>query len=577
MKSKISASIIILAIALVAGCGGNTTTPPAPVPAPGPTPVSVVFTSTPPVSASQGQSYVYAVTASAGTATVTYQLASGPGGATLTGNTLTWTPTTSQARVANSFSVVATANGVTSHQDWSVTPAGVVQGTKITTHLTDAGSVQSPQDTSVIPVGAMVPAAGGYNTLTATGSPAGDYTFASLPGGYFWLDGLLQTYFWTNLSAVDLGSDTLGRPTAALPSNPIQLRFELTGLNPWQTTDRQQLYVANNGTSMSRDWSAWGLAAGSTSLDQTISWTDPMLDSSEEDKAYVTQLVTTPTLTSSSVLAVKKASGELEIETTDAGSLVVEGALTDVPLNLTMRGNIHGSAFAQLESAMNPAAIPDSTYFYVDVQPGGLAKGWVGTTPDLVIFDGTGNPIRTDTDMGDIAFGNPYPAEWSKFFDYIQYVRVNYTAPGATNSVSDVASIEVQSASLPTSSAAVVPVIGPVQNPKVNNSNFFNAVSSAGATPVISWNAPALGTATGYIVEVFHLYNNDVDSVSEYVGKVYTKTTSIQLPTGYLTVGNSYYFRISAIAEPGVDYEAAPLRHAFPRSVAQSLSGVVTP
>jgi hypothetical protein len=225
---------------------------------------------------------------------------------------------------------------------------------------------------------------------------------------------------------------------------------------------------------------------------------------------------------------------------------------------------------------MNPNAVPDSTYFYLDVQPGGTAKGWIGNTPDLIFFDGTGHPIRTDIDTGDIAYRNPYPETWGLFLDYIHYVRVDYTAPGAAP-LSTYATLELQTTALPSAASPVMPLVGAAVSPKINNVSFFLDQTSVGTTPTLSWTAPAVGQATGYTVEIYRLFTDGSFSQQELAGELYTTSISIQLPPGLLTAGNNYFFCLSAIDEPGVDYTTAPFRHSFPRGVAQSLSGVIAP
>src|SRR5271168_3514603 len=111
------AVLVVWIIATACGGGGMSGPPPAPT-----------FTSTPGTAATEGAVYTYQIAATdpAGSA-VSFSLGSGPAGATLSGNTLTWTPTGAESRIANSFSVTATtAAGGTGVQTWSVTPAGTV-------------------------------------------------------------------------------------------------------------------------------------------------------------------------------------------------------------------------------------------------------------------------------------------------------------------------------------------------------------------------------------------------------------------------------------------------------------------
>ena len=71
-------------------------------------PATPQFTSAPGTAAEEGVTYAYPVTASSsGMSAITFALASAPMGAALAGNTVTWTPTHQESRVANAFAVTA--------------------------------------------------------------------------------------------------------------------------------------------------------------------------------------------------------------------------------------------------------------------------------------------------------------------------------------------------------------------------------------------------------------------------------------------------------------------------------------
>jgi hypothetical protein len=119
-------------------------------------------------------------------------------------------------------------------------------------------------------------------------------------------------------------------------------------------------------------------------------------------------------------------------------------------------------------------------------------------------------------------------------------------------------------------------VLGPVSNPMVDGASFFSGQTVLTTTPTLSWSVPSLGSTTGYEVGIFSLYADGADSVAEPAGELLTTTTSVQVPPGLLASGQSYFFCVSAVSEPGKNHNTAPFRHAFPRGVAQALSGVIT-
>lgn len=110
---------VVVSLAWFAACGGGTSSS---------LPSNPIFTSTPGTQATQGQVYSYGVAATdpAG-GIVSFSLTTGPKGASLKGNTLTWTPVASQSRASSNFTVIAkTPSGGSATQSWTVTPSGTI-------------------------------------------------------------------------------------------------------------------------------------------------------------------------------------------------------------------------------------------------------------------------------------------------------------------------------------------------------------------------------------------------------------------------------------------------------------------
>src|SRR5206468_2247080 len=139
-----------LIVFLLTACSGNNSVP---------APVAPVFTSTPGTQAVEGSPYSYQLTGSS-TAAVTFSLSNAPAGATLSGNTLSWTPAAQQSRVPNSFTATATASGgASATQSWTVTPSGTIRISHIDTLWSESGSTSRPFDWSLLSplVAALVP------------------------------------------------------------------------------------------------------------------------------------------------------------------------------------------------------------------------------------------------------------------------------------------------------------------------------------------------------------------------------------------------------------------------------------
>src|ERR1039458_1771406 len=112
-------SFLILALFTACGSSGSSSSHTGQAP---------IFTSTPVTAATQDVGYSYqieAVDPSGGS--VTFALTTGPTGAAISGNTVSWTPTAAESRVSNNFEVTATTtSGGTASQSWMVTPGGTI-------------------------------------------------------------------------------------------------------------------------------------------------------------------------------------------------------------------------------------------------------------------------------------------------------------------------------------------------------------------------------------------------------------------------------------------------------------------
>ena len=229
--------VVLVLTALLISCGGGTSHN-AMAPAP-------VFTSTPPNTASQGVLYSYSITASdpAG-GNVGFTLSAAPEGAMLSGNTLSWTPSGAESRIADSFTVTATSSeGGRATQSWSLTPAGTINGSWIDTRWTSKGSSDIPLDWTKARFApqALVPQPDGtFVAIVGSGNSDGTFTIPNVPGGYYWLQAAPgPSLFWTSSSSIDLGRDTVGVPVGLIPNNEkTTFDFNINGLDPVETGDQ---------------------------------------------------------------------------------------------------------------------------------------------------------------------------------------------------------------------------------------------------------------------------------------------------------------------------------------------------
>jgi len=230
-------ALLSLCLALAA-CSNSNSTPRVVATTP-------IFTSSPVTAAAQGAAYSYSVAATDPSGgTITYALTTGPTGATLSGNTVNWTPAASQSRTSSNFTVTATTSeGGTATQSWTVSPTGIITVNEILTYWTPTGQQQVPAPPAVSnSVAAVVPQAdGSLLVLKGSSTGAGVISIPGVPAGNYWLtlgpaNPLLPpaaaAAYWTSASTFDAGRDYIGTPISTLPAPvTIQFDFNLSGLD----------------------------------------------------------------------------------------------------------------------------------------------------------------------------------------------------------------------------------------------------------------------------------------------------------------------------------------------------------
>ena len=265
------------------------------------------------------------------------------------------------------------------------------------------------------------------------------------------------------------------------------------------------------------------------------------------------------------------------------GSATISGAFQSVPQTNTVRANIKGSSFNTVRANMHPQSVPEFSTFAIDLQPGGATRGWIGATPDLInyigsIYDASAPIVDSDLDLGDISYGNPFPTTWTPFILSRYDSYVSYYAQGASSSGKLYSYSESVSTTLPTSSSGFGLLVGPPSSPTIGGSNFFNDHSAVGTRPTVSWQVPTLGTATGYRLSIYNLYNDGTGaSKFAFVATLYTKQTSLVIPPELLSPGLQYVFKLSSVNLQARDIEQSPYRYGFPYGYSQTSSGIVTP
>jgi len=436
-----------------------------------------------------------------------------------------------------------------------------------------------PVDLSTVPIAAYVPNGSSYTVITGTGTSNGTFTIPGVPAGYYLLQ-FGSSYLWTKATKVNLDSDAGYRSTIVAADSNTYLTFDLANLNAWQSTDIFEIVCPNNESFESTlDYLYGGVSDGATTFTGTYPYVGNLSDASLKDQYYTAQLVTQdiqgyPMPTLARYYAVPKFTQEQDSDTS------INGKLKTIAQTKTLEGNANGADLATQALAVNPGATLLDTTLALDVYPGSLSKGFITAAPDLILYQGySGGPpmITGNGDIGPIVYGNPYPSGWPLSVIYEYDATTNYTAPGATNSHALLTSAYGYTPNLPSSTSPIAPLVGVVQNPAINGNSFFANQTGVGLTPTLAWSAPTVGTATFYRVGVYQLINNNGNTRMPNIARLSTQATSLQIPPGLLTAGQTYVFLINARYTSGLNFAKNPYFQGPSTAYAQVASGVIQP
>lgn len=471
----------------------------------------------------------------------------------------------------------------------SVSAVADVAGTCVKTHVSEAGTAtDSAVDLSAATLEVLVPnsSGDGYVTYTGTGKSDGTFTVAGVPNGvafflhyYNSADSAQHRYFYTSSHSIDLGAISGQRSGVTIGlSNPELAWNAVSGIDSWAAGDSLQYYSSDVGLYLNGKSPANG--ATSLSVSQFFDG-QPLIDSSAGDKLYVTQLHET---TTSKAVAISTAQKSVQLsmlmlqngKTTTLSN--TDATFTAPPMQSTTL-DFKRSQFAALQSGAAPVAnlSPTATYsLYVSAILGGstLQYGFYTYSADLLVHSSTEG---TDLDYGTASFGNPFSSRYGLF----GYANANfigtYTLPGTKSGAPVSAGCTRIAALSDFSSAAITPKLGPPTSLKINGEDAQTTTAPFTMQPVLSWNAPQLGTPTHYQVGVIRIYaSSAMRTVQQQVALIVTPETRVVLPPGLLTSGEHYVFRISSVDRGGSDL-SKPFRISLPESNAAALTAMGVP
>ncbi|MGN6108408.1 MAG: hypothetical protein ACTHU0_25105, partial [Kofleriaceae bacterium] len=261
----------------------------------------------------------------------------------------------------------------------------------------------------------------------------------------------------------------------------------------------------------------------------------------------------------------------------------VAAALAE-PAPLRVRVAMDRDAFDELRRFVHPHAGPsDGRDFAISSSPSVVTEemSLESVPAELVVIDSDGVHGRGPYDLGDLDMVSPFPAE-TVFGRFVSQYPVELRRPDGFVPIAH-AEIGAMTHELPTQAAPAAPLIGPVTAVTVGGQDAFGGPRGVGATPVIAWEPPALGTPSAYEVSVLGPGGDDPRYGYGWfpvaVFHIPGDATSLQLPPELLDPTFPYAIAIRAIAQPltGEQLLAAPRHLALPYGWADAITPAFQP
>lgn len=115
------------------------------------------------------------------------------------------------------------------------------------------------------------------------------------------------------------------------------------------------------------------------------------------------------------------------------------------------------------------------------------------------------------------------------------------------------------------------------RNIRIGGLDASQPLTGVGATPTVSWDAPAVGTPTAYQVQITSVTLLGTTTRLRILAKMFTKQLSLQIPDGFLSAGTTYVINIAAIDASGIDITAKPSQLELPFAASEVATAQLTP
>jgi len=428
----------------------------------------------------------------------------------------------------------------------------------------------------------------GGATVLATPIATGAWTLPAVPAGPYTLAVVWKTgdtsFFHTGASAIDLGRDVGGRSDVARATSATPVTLQLQNLSPWVMGDRLQIYAWD--ADLWDEFTPTSLAAAATSTSSEI------LDFYSDAKSTVSQAKSL-LVSSDAVYLVQYRSG-LAAGTSDSyrqavswavtgGVAMSSGSATTLAATFQSVNASDGMAVdwktSQFEPLLSGLQHPYHRLSVLAVPVALELPSPFFSSVSMNLMDlylSASSPV-TDRSYGALSFGTFLPANYREVRLARFYGLVARFAPGAQTGrwFEEV----VGRFDGPPFTGPIVPLVGPARSPTVSARDALLPQTGVGATPVLSWSAPSLGSPTRYRVQLVHLYvpTGQTTTATSLVATFYTAAPQVTVPAGILTLGQTYVATIESVSLPGDAVETAPYRSGVPQGHASITTQAFVP
>lgn len=454
-----------------------------------------------------------------------------------------------------------------------------IQGRRFDIYLKDRERVEVPQDLSAVPIYAWVRTGGGFAYYEGQGTAQGTFTVAGVPRGATYALWVGTFYIVGTERELDLSQEFLGRPDAAVPSEPTALTFNVDGLTPWRAGDGFQLFSAGGATALfdvQSSFEAGAPSEGDTRLEGALVdfSTQPfgtLIDGSRGDTALVTRL-SAKVSGEKSYQSVTQVFRPAPFTMVPGQETTLHGSFEDVPQRELLVYDYRAASFDIHRADIHPRAVSSTTRtpsLTVSVAPYTAKHGYYALAiPDVLV-----TPLEEGR-PAPMAYGNPFPRDWPLVLSFAHYSSVAFSLNGTQPWVAT----GMLGTTMELSGSAyqrIVPLMSPVRDVRVDGVSADDDQVLGSLTPTLRWAPPAVGRPGDYTVTFFRLVEDGTRTRIQGAVSFRTTARELTVPPGALVPGATYVARIRSLREGNVDLGRYLFRQDFPNAYAYAFTGIL--